>query len=67
LRSWSCGNHLVIAVDDGFAAVAGDGVGHQQIVVRQLAILAPQAETFLIIFDRGDDHFFGHVQIVFVK
>ena len=62
------GDDLVVAGDDGLAAVAGDHVGDQQIAIGQTSgPRVAQAEAFLVVLDRGDDHLGRHGEEALVE
>ena len=47
----------VVAGDDFLAAIPGDHVRDEKIMIGQTAIRLAQAKAFLMAADRGDDHF----------
>ena len=61
-------DHLLVALDDGRAAVLRLQVGHQREVVRELAALPFfEREALLVRLDRGDDHLRRHLQELLVE
>ncbi len=60
-------DHALVALDDRRAAVISFDIRDEDKAVRQRAVLSAEREAFLVLFERGDEHFRRDVEKVRVE